>query len=176
MIAVCFSPLVLPRGWLGRGNGGHGWHRDGSRGDGQVIAGGLETVLAGRVVHGAPLAVGVHVAVRTASVAVSVRFLFELGPVALFVSGAELPVVGEIPGIRQDGGVLLADDKRHRRQRHQDEYLIGREKHGHFFNRFDKRVYLSEPYEEFGKRARLYSRKHSECKVFKTLITFLWKF
>lgn len=123
------SPLVLPRG-LGRRDGRHGWHGwhgwhgHGRRGYGQMIAGGLEAVLAGRVVDGAPLAVGVHVAVRAASVAFRVRLLLELDTVSLLVRGAELTVVGQVPGVRQDGGVLLRGDQRHRpRQRHQDKYL-----------------------------------------------------
>jgi len=87
-----------------------------------MITGGLETVLAGRICNGAPLAVGVHVTVGAASVAFRVRLFFELDAVALRVSGTELSVVGQVSGIGEDGSVLLGDDKRHRRQRHQDKY------------------------------------------------------
>lgn len=89
-----------------------------------MVAGGLETVLAGRVGDGAPLAVGVHVTVGAASVAFRVRLLFELDAVALRVSGTELAVIGQVSGVGEDGGVLLGNDKRYRRgERHQDKYL-----------------------------------------------------
>jgi len=89
-----------------------------------VIAGGLETVLAGGVADCAPLAVGVHVTVRASSVTLSVRLFLELHTVTLRVSGTELTVVGQVPGVGQYGGVLLGGGcQRHRRQRHGDKYL-----------------------------------------------------
>jgi len=88
-----------------------------------VVAGGLETVLAGGVADCTPLAVGVYVTVRAAPVTLSVRFLLELHTVALRVSGAKLTVVGQVPGVSQNGGVLLGSGQRHRRQRHRDKYL-----------------------------------------------------
>lgn len=90
-----------------------------------MVAGGLETVLAGRVGDGAPLTVGVQIAVRAPPVALGVRLLFELDAVALFVSGTELAVVGQVPGVRYDGciAVLAGHQRRRRRQRYEDEYL-----------------------------------------------------
>jgi len=95
------------------------WHWDWSRGYWQVIAGGLETVLAGGVADCAPLSVGVHVAVGASSVTRSVRLFLELHTVTLRVSGAELTVVGQVPGVGQYGGVLRGGGcQRHQRQRH----------------------------------------------------------
>jgi len=97
-----------------------------------VIAGGLETVLAGGVADCAPLAVGVHVTVRASSVTLSVRLFLELHTVTLRVSGAELTGVGQVPGVGQYGGVLRGScqRQRHQRQRHRDKYLQSQRVYG----------------------------------------------
>lgn len=118
------SPLVLlPRAGLRCWGCVGGWDRDRGRSYRQVVAGRLETVLAGGVADGAPLAIGVHVTVRAPSVSLGVRLLLELHTVALRVSGAELSVVREVPGVGQDGGVLVRGSHGHRRQRQRDKYL-----------------------------------------------------
>lgn len=80
------------------------WWR--SWGHWQMITRGLESILASDVGDGSSLSGWVNVAVGSATVAIGVCFLLEVGSVFLVVGSAELAVSGQVTLLTQDRGSL----------------------------------------------------------------------